>query len=182
MRKKSKLPTKKFGVLKSFKALVANKNKTQFFFVRQTHANNCGIACLLSVLYWYDKRKFEMHKHLLQKKYTLNREEGITLTKLIEVANEIGFDTLPVKLTVEELINFDIDSPIILHWNGSHYVVLFKVTNTNLDTHIQIPQYQFIISDPAIGIFRINYNDFVSSWYHQESKGVALFLEGKNFN
>ena len=44
--------------------------------------------------------------------------------------------------------------PCILHWNGDHYVVLYKIKKGN----------KFFISDPAHGLLEYNFNEFIEGF------------------
>lgn len=99
---------------------------------------------------------------------------GSTLAAIIEGAEQIGFKTLPVQLTFEALAK-QITLPAILHWNHTHYVVLYKIKKRKL-----------LIADPAIGLVSYSTEEFKQCWISTRTagldQGIALILEkGPNF-
>ncbi len=109
---------------------------------------------------------------------TLGRfQENSSLKNIIEVAEKIGYETLPTKLSVERLVDFA-EHPIILHWNQNHFVVLFDIKKTNVPGG---DSFRFFIADPLIGLVKLDQNQFEKSWLSEEQlgiekKGVALLL------
>ncbi|MCM2321389.1 MAG: peptidase domain-containing ABC transporter, partial [Pseudomonas sp.] len=64
--------------------------------------------------------------------------KGAKLNQLIQVAQQLGFSTRPLRLEMEDLGKLNL--PCILHWDLNHFVVLAKVGKTKVT-----------ILDPAVG-------------------------------
>lgn len=64
--------------------------------------------------------------------------KGAKLSQLIHIAQQLGFETRPLRLDMEHL--GELRLPCILHWNLNHFVVLTKVGRSKVT-----------ILDPAIG-------------------------------
>ena len=137
-------------------------------FTAQHDQYDCGPACLSMIANHY-KKKYSLN--FLRELSFINRE-GVSLLGISEAAKQIGFDTIPAKLAIENLIEKKNSLPCILHWNQNHFIVLHKI-NTNLFTN----KYQFKIADPAHGFIKLNNENFSKSWFSDENSGIALFLD-----
>ncbi|MEP0264552.1 peptidase domain-containing ABC transporter [Dokdonia sp.] len=137
----------------------------QFPFYKQADFKDCGPTCLKIIAKHYDK------VIPIQKLRTLSEttRAGSHLIGMSEAAERIGFRTLGVKITLEDLR--DAPLPCILHWNKNHYVVLYKIKKNT-----------FYISDPAHGLLKYNKQDFLKSWLglnvpEDAEEGIALLIE-----
>lgn len=122
--------------------------------VMQNEANECGMACLTMIANYYGNGI-----SLSQLRLDLNNDgQGVNLKTIIEQAARIGMSSRALKVPLEELAQ--LQTPAILHWNFSHFVVLTKVTAKGIH-----------IADPALG------KRFVSmKEVDQSFTGVALEL------
>jgi ATP-binding cassette subfamily B protein len=93
-----------------------------------------------------------------------------------EAAEYIGFDTMGVKMGVEQFIESGI-FPCILHWNQQHFVVCYGIDKK------RDGGYRIHISDPASQRLTYTKEEFERCWLGEKNKeGVALMLEpGDNF-
>ena len=96
-----------------------------------------------------------------------------------EAAQYIGFDTVGVKMTFEQLEEYGV-FPCILHWNQNHFVVCSGIEKQ------KIGGYKIRISDPASQRLSYTREEFSQCWIGPNadkcSCGVALMLEpGDNF-
>ncbi|WP_299212461.1 peptidase domain-containing ABC transporter [uncultured Dokdonia sp.] len=137
----------------------------QFPFYKQADFKDCGPTCLKIIAKHYDK------VIPIQKLRTLSEttRAGSHLIGISEAAEKIGFRTLGVKITLEDLR--DAPLPCILHWNKNHYVVLYKIKKNT-----------FYISDPAHGLLKYNKKDFLKSWLglnvpEDAEEGITLLIE-----
>jgi len=137
----------------------------QFPFYKQADFKDCGPTCLKIIAKHYDK------VIPIQKLRTLSEttRAGSHLIGMSEAAENIGFRTLGVQITLEDLR--DAPLPCILHWNKNHYVVLYKIKKNT-----------FYISDPAHGLLKYNKQDFMKSWLgpnvsEDAEEGIALLIE-----
>lgn len=122
---------------------------------------DCGPASLKIICKYYNK---DFSMKFLRDRCNITRE-GVSLKGISIVAEEIGLRTLPLKATTEDLKK-KIPFPCILHWNSSHFVVLYKVTKN-----------KFYISDPQIGLISYKREKFEYSWKRNLDKGIVLVIE-----
>lgn len=128
---------------------------------------DCGPACLSMVASYYGKH------YSLQylREHSFLTKEGVSLLGLTEAAHQIGFETLAVKLTVEQLITEKERLPLILHWNQNHFTVLRKISFRVLTN-----SYHFHVYDPAHGRLVLSSENFKKSWITDDHKGIAVLL------
>lgn len=120
---------------------------------------DCGPSCLRMIAKHYG-RSFNLRT--LSKLCGFNRE-GVSLLGLSDSAEKIGFRSLGVKLTTEQLK--DAELPCILHWRQYHFVVLYKIKKN-----------KYYLADPAAGLVTIDEAGFNSSWANDSGTGIALLL------
>ncbi|KIA95635.1 ABC transporter ATP-binding protein [Flavobacterium sp. KMS] len=138
---------------------------TDFPFYKQVDIKDCGPTCLKIISKFCGKN---IDIQLLRDKAETTRV-GSNLLKLSDAAENIGFRTLGVKLSIISMQ--EISLPCILHWNKNHYVVLYK-----------IKRGVYYISDPAFGLIEYNQKDFIKFWIGNNAddstqEGIALLLE-----
>lgn len=137
----------------------------RFPFYKQYDTTDCGPTCLKSIAEYYGR------------KYTIQylREccsigmDGVSLLDVSETAENIGFRTKMVKITLEQLRN-SVVCPCILFWRQNHFVVLYDVTKKR-------GRYRYHVSDPAKGKLVYSDSEMIRSWCMGEAGGVALLLE-----
>ena len=95
--------------------------KRSFPLYIQHDAMDCGPTCLRMVAAHYG-RVYSLEG--LREKSKLTRE-GVSMLGIAEAAEEIGFRTTGVKISVEQLKEAPL--PCIVHWNQQHFVVVYKV-------------------------------------------------------
>lgn len=123
-------------------------NKT---FVLQHDQSDCGVACLLSLIQYYQGT------NSLEKLRELSgtTKQGTTLLGLYQSANQLGFTAQGNEADMQALI--DHKEPLILHVlieeRLQHYVVCYGFEN---DT--------FIIGDPAKGIIYYSKEELDTIW------------------
>jgi len=83
---------------------------------------------------------------------------GTTLQSVMNIADEIGFETRPLKVSLENLRK--LKYPAILHWNFDHFVVLAGVKRNKVS-----------ICDPSVGT-----RDYTWQEVSQRFTGIALEL------
>jgi ATP-binding cassette subfamily B protein len=130
------------------------KKAISFPFIKQPGMMECGTTCLAMIFKYYgyyDIRSF------LTEKAEVNRE-GIDLYTLSELADGFGFETDGYKLEYSQLN--EIHFPCIAHYEGNHFVVLYKVTKEKV-----------WIADPASGKYTLDKKEFLTKW-----NGVVLVL------
>lgn len=122
----------------------------------------CGVACLQMICRHYGKNYTQdelsdiCHTGLA----------GVSLLGLADAAETLGFRIFSSKFTVDNLGKILL--PCILHWNQSHFVVLYKVEKG-----------KYYIADPGKGRITYQFVDFVRHWAggDADSKGIAMLME-----
>ncbi|MBW4557763.1 MAG: ATP-binding cassette domain-containing protein [Trichormus sp. ATA11-4-KO1] len=131
-----------------------NKLWRSYPCIQQQSSSDCGAACLAMVCQYWGKR---LNLYTLRNLAQVDRM-GASLQNLAAAAATLGYDVLPVRASLDKL---DADpNPWIAHWQGIHYVVVWRVKSDRL-----------LISDPAIGKRWLSRPEFVASW-----TGYALLL------
>jgi len=106
---------------------------SKFPHYKQLDGADCGPTCIRMIAKYYGKSYSVQY---LRKRAFITRE-GVSMLGISDVAEKIGFRTMGVKITLEQLKNENL-LPCILHWNQVHFVVCYKIKG---DT--------FYIADPA---------------------------------
>lgn len=128
----------------------------------QMDAKDCGPACLKIIAKYYGKYYSLQH---LRDLCGMTRE-GVSFLDISYAADKIGLRTLSVKTTMEELAH-KVVLPCIIHWNNSHFIVIYKVVKNKV-----------YVSDPAKGLLTYHIDEFISSWYEKDEEcGVLMALE-----
>jgi ATP-binding cassette subfamily B protein len=127
---------------------------------------DCGPTCLRMIAKYYGR---DVSREFLRTRTNYGRE-GTSLLGLSEAAEVLGFKSIGIKLTFDQLLN-DVPLPAIIHWNEYHFVVLTpEATSSGL-----------LIADPAKGYTKFNREEFLKQWLpkgdRQVKKGTVLLLE-----
>ena len=120
----------------------------------QSEAAECGLASLAMVA---DAHGMHLGLPEMRRRFPLSLK-GAKLNHLIQIAQQLGFSTRPLRLDMEDLGKLKL--PCILHWDLNHFVVLAKVGKSKVT-----------ILDPAIGERTLSLSE-VSDHF----TGVALEL------
>ncbi len=127
--------------------------------VLQHNEEDCGAACVASIAKYYGHT------------FALNRirdavgtgSRGTTLLGLKQGAEFLGFKARGLKVSPEYLLKLqELPLPIIIHWQGHHWVVLYGQRRR-----------KYIIADPAIGIRFLSEDEIVEGW----KDWVTLIIE-----
>jgi HlyB family type I secretion system ABC transporter len=121
----------------------------------QQSASDCGAACLVMIGRYWGKR-FSVNR--VRDIANVDRN-GASLRGIAAAAESIGFSSRPVKATLDKLAQQDL--PAIAHWQGKHYIVVYRVTRDRV-----------IVADPAIGLRKLSHAEFNADW-----TGYALLLQ-----
>lgn len=124
------------------------------FFAQQS-VSDCGAACLVMVGRYWGKN---CNINRLRDMANVNRN-GSSLKGLAAAAESIGFSSRPVKASLNKLAQQTL--PAIVHWEGKHYIVVYKVTRDRV-----------IVADPAIGLRCLTHAQFQDGW-----TGYTLLLQ-----
>lgn len=126
---------------------------------------DCGPTCLRIISKHYG-RSFTIE---YLKELSETTRSGSSLLGLSEAAEKIGYRTLGAKVTFEQLRN-EAPFPCIIHWEGRHFVVLYKISKSRV-----------YVSDPAHDLISYSQDEFIEKWTgsqgSQRDEGIVLLLE-----
>ena len=133
---------------------------------KQLYAKDCGPACLKIVAQYYNKTiPIETLRNLSE-----TNRIGTNLENLGNASEEIGFRSLGVKLSLDEIEEAHL--PCVLHWEKAHYLVLYKIYKG-----------MYYISDPALGLCKYNEKEFLNYWIGTDktrnTKDRTVFLTNR---
>lgn len=135
----------------------------------QLDATDCGIACLRMIARHYNKR---ISYQWLREKIPVSRE-GVSLLSISEGAGLLGFKTVGVLVSFEQLCT-KVPFPCIAHWGQNHFVVVWKAKKTRKG-------WKVYVADPATGLLQYDQHEFCRAWQSTrklgEDRGVVLLLE-----
>lgn len=132
-----------------------------FPFYKQFDSMDCGPTCLRMIARHYGRT---YSQKTMSRLCEINRE-GVSLLGISDAAEKIGFRTLGVKLSNEQLQEAEL--PCILHWRQYHFIVLYKIKN-----------HKYYLADPAGGLFILDEDSFNKSWRQDKDnlEGIALLI------
>ncbi len=133
----------------------------KFPFFKQINNADCGPACLKMISSFFGKNIDNFAVRQLCKV----GEYGTSFDNLSKAAEYIGFNTLFVKLSVENL-NKEIQLPCIALWQQKHFVVIYKIT-----------PFFILIADPSKGCLTYTKKSFCRNWINEDRKGILMLLE-----
>lgn len=144
----------------------------QFPFYKQLDAMDCGPTCLRMVAKHYGKH---YSLETLRQKSFIGRE-GVSMLGISTAAESIGFRTIGVHISFEQLV--EAPQPCIVHWKQNHFVVVY-------DIRAQKKGNEYIgtvfVADPGQGKIKFTVQEFLSGWLSTKTEGqdegVALLLE-----
>ncbi|MBQ0734855.1 peptidase domain-containing ABC transporter [Aquimarina celericrescens] len=137
----------------------------KFPYYEQPDQKDCGPTCLKIIAKHY-KKVISIEKIRSLSETT---RLGSSLLGISDAAEKIGFRSLGVKISHTDLKEMPL--PCILHWNKSHYTVLYKISKD-----------AYYISDPAHGLLKYTKEESLKSWIgnnasEETKEGLALLLE-----
>ena len=140
--------------------------KNTFPFFPQHDAMDCGPSCLRMIAKHYG-RHYTLES--LRQKSHISRE-GVSMLGISAAAEEIGFKTIGVHISFNQLRN-EVPLPCIVHWRQNHFVVVYKIKNDTV-----------FVADPASGLLKYTVKEFLNGWISRKGdadsdEGVALLLE-----
>ena len=103
--------------------------------IQQAEAAECGVVCLGMVAGYFGH---QMDLSSIRKRFSVSME-GTTLLDLMNFAEKLHLSSRPLRVSLKDLKAFK--TPVILHWNLNHFVVLRGVKGG-----------RYIIHDPAQGL------------------------------
>jgi ATP-binding cassette subfamily B protein len=142
-----------------------SQKKLQQTFKLQQDQSDCGVACLLSIIQYYEGN------NSLEKLRELSgtTKQGTTLLGLYQASNKLGFTSQGNEADTQAII--DHKEPLILHVvieeRLQHYVICYGYENN-----------KFIIGDPAKGIIYLTKEELEIIW---KSKTCLTLTPNNNF-
>lgn len=132
----------------------------------QLEQSDCGVACLLSIIRYYEgKNTIENLRRL-----SGTNTQGTTLLGLYQVAIQLGFDAEGIRGNIDALKKNE--HPVILHFEivkyYHHYVVYYSYDEKK----------GFLIGDPSKGVSYISEEDLEKSWV---TKNCLVLFPNENF-
>jgi ATP-binding cassette subfamily B protein RaxB len=122
--------------------------------ILQTEAAECGLACIAMVASYWGHR---IDLSSMRRRFSVSLK-GATLKGLMSIAQSLGLQPRPLKLEMQHLHALQL--PAVLHWDMNHFVILKRLTHT-----------QVYIHDPKIGERRLQFDEVAKHF-----TGVALEL------
>jgi ATP-binding cassette subfamily B protein len=97
-------------------------------------------------------------------------KEGVSFGGIAEAAENIGFESMAVRLNFETLKQ-EVPLPCIAHWRQRHFIVIYKI---NKDV--------VYVADPAFGRTSYTQEEFLRGWLNSKTpkesdEGLLLLLE-----
>lgn len=136
-----------------------------FPFSKQLDSMDCGPTCVQMIAKFYGK---DFSLQSLREKGDVSRE-GISLTSISDIAEQIGFKTLAVKVNFEKMAN-SAPLPAIAHWNQNHFIVVHKIGKDKV-----------YVADPSFGLITYSKEEFLRGWVtevkHGQENGFLLLLD-----
>ncbi|QQU04740.1 peptidase domain-containing ABC transporter [Myroides odoratus] len=131
----------------------------------QADSKDCGPTCLKIIAKFY-RKKLNIQK---LRELCETTREGSTLFSISNAAEQVGFRTMGIKISLLDLKEAPL--PCILFWNKNHFVVLYKVKKG-----------KYYISDPAFGLLEYTEQEVLNYWIGNNAtksieEGIALLLE-----
>ena len=122
--------------------------------ILQTEITECGLASLAMVAVYHGHR---VDLSALRRRFEISLR-GASLGRLIMIAQDLGLDGRGLRVELHALRN--LQTPCILHWDLSHFVVLKRATARHVEIH-----------DPALGLRRLSWDEA-----SRHFTGIALTL------
>ena len=137
-----------------------------FPFYQQLDTMDCGPSCVRMIAEHYG-RHYTLQQ--LRQRSHIDRE-GVSARGIVMAAESIGFRAIPVKIPFETTDDapdiFQVPLPAIVHWEQSHFVVVFKISEKYI-----------WIADPKVGKTKITHTEFKRKWCSDAGLGIAILLE-----
>lgn len=137
----------------------------KFPFFPQIDQNECGLTCIQMISSYYGNN----HQIETLRSIASTNKWGLSIAQICDVCNKIGLKNHAIKCNISQLV--EAPFPCILHWNSSHYVVLYKVSIGHGGNK------KFHLSDPAFGRVVVAEDALKLNWQNNEDYGIAIILQ-----
>jgi ATP-binding cassette subfamily B protein len=139
--------------------------KKKFPLYLQYDTVDCGPTCLQMICKYYGG---QVSIETLRERSFINRE-GISLHGITDAAESLGFDTMAIKIGINEIFT-EVPLPCIAHVNQAHFVIIYRVDKNYIYT-----------ADPSVGRVKYSKDEFRKIWNanHNENtdtEGVLMLI------
>jgi ATP-binding cassette subfamily B protein len=138
--------------------------RKRFPVCHQYDSMDCGPSCLDMVARYYGRR----YPRQFMRELCQQDRQGTSLATIARGAERLGFRTLGVKVSFEELEE-KAPLPCIAYWTQGHYVVVYRIKKGRV-----------YLADSSAGLTTYSREEFESCWLTdggQRDWGVLLLLE-----
>lgn len=140
--------------------------RKKYPFYKQLDTRDCGPTCLRMISKYHGR---SVEAAYLREISNL-AGDGTTMGGLADAAEKIGFSTLALNVTYDDLSS-QIPLPCIAHWRQRHYVVVYEATPEKV-----------VVGDPAYQLITYTKQDFLKGWIpnkatQEDAEGVLLLFE-----
>ena len=125
-------------------------NSLKYQVVLQQSEEDCGAACLATITKFYGQNLTVSRV----REFVGTGQQGTTLLGLKQGAEAIGLNARSVRAASAILDKLDdVPLPIIIHWQGYHWVVLYGKQGK-----------KYVIADPGVGIRYVSKEELATAW------------------
>jgi ATP-binding cassette subfamily B protein len=146
-------------------------------FVKQEGIKDCGCACLLMIMKYYNgNASIEYLRRL-----TYTNKNGTNAYNLVNASIQLGFEAKGFSLSFENLneVNLPCIAHVIIDEKYKHYIVIYKIL---------YDKKKIVIADPSSSIKSISFEEFNKIWtgviinlYPSRSIPFYKNIDGKHF-
>ena len=133
----------------------------RFKLFRQLELTDCGSACVKMIAYYY-RRKYPLR--YISQSINMSRI-GVTVADIKCVSEQLGLKAIVAQGMVAQLEK--LKQPVILHWRGNHFVVLYKVK-------LHKKKRTFYIADFSHGFMKFEEEEFKKHWCTKSNVGYII--------
>jgi len=168
------------------KLFIINKNNfLKIPNVRQSNDYSCGVACLMSILAYYDK--FDGNENDLGKKLKTTYEEGTEPDNIVKVAKEYGLKSyIKEHCTIDDLKKFvENKIPVIISYqawtNRKRNINWQKIeSDGHYSVLIGIDDDKVYFSDPSLlnKIGFLSIKELMDRWHDEGYERMCIIVMG----
>ncbi len=136
---------------------INNLKKYPFYY--QANSMDCGLACLRMIASYYGKSISIEHL----RKISDFEKTGASMFGLSKAATSLNLDVTGVLVDLEDLTKIVNDIPVIIHWKGNHFIVLYAIKNG-----------KFIVADPGKGMLKLAKEEFEAYALYSDAEGKKV--------
>lgn len=131
---------------------------------RQHDTMQCGIACLQMICKFYGKDISSAAMGQICRATS----EGVSMLGMSQAVELLGFQSVCARIEIQQLTHTML--PCIIHWDQSHFVVLYKIAKNH-----------YYVADPGRGYLRYDKTTFLKYWGRHVTdngiKGIVMLVK-----